>query len=95
MTRSIFATLFALSVVLAAAPVWAADGDAPVAAGTQSTEAAPAAETGGCMPGGGCCGGGEGCAAAKPSEDGTPARECACQRRRRLQEKAKQLQSAD
>jgi hypothetical protein len=95
MIRSIFATSFALSLAIAATPVWAADGDAPVAAGAQSTEAAPVAETGGCMPGGGCCGGGEGCAAAKPSEDGTPARECPCQRRRRLQEKAKQLKSAD
>jgi hypothetical protein len=94
MIRSIFATSFVLSLAMGVVPAWAADADTPAAASEQSAEAAPA-ETGGCMPGGGCCGGGEGCGSAKASDDGTPARECPCQRRRRLQEKAKQLESAD
>jgi hypothetical protein len=95
MIRSIFTTLFALSFAIAVVPAWATDADVPAIASEQSADAAPAAETGGCMPGGGCCGGSEGCAAAKASDDGTPARECPCQRRRRLQEKAKQLESGD
>jgi len=90
MTRTLLASLLALGFALAVSPVIAGDTVADTSA--QSTEAAPStADKATCDGGAGCCGGGGGCGAvAADAEDGTPANECPCQRRRRLQEKARQ-----